>query len=61
MIGIVIVAHGGLAPELKRAAEHVVGERGMQCGVDLCGGGFRRFAETDGERSVIPYEVDRSD
>ncbi len=25
MIGIVIVAHGGLAPELKRAAEHVVG------------------------------------
>ncbi|MEM7724413.1 MAG: PTS sugar transporter subunit IIA [Pseudomonadota bacterium] len=27
MIGIVIVAHGGLAPELKRAAEHVVGEQ----------------------------------
>ncbi len=25
MIGIVIVAHGGLAPELKRATEHVVG------------------------------------
>lgn len=25
MIGIVIVAHGQLAPELKRAAEHVVG------------------------------------
>ena len=25
MIGIVIVAHGGLAAELKRATEHVVG------------------------------------
>lgn len=25
MIGIVIVAHGGLAPELQRAVEHVVG------------------------------------
>lgn len=25
MIGIVIVAHGGLAPEFKRATEHVVG------------------------------------
>lgn len=25
MIGIVIVAHGGLAAEMKRAAEHVVG------------------------------------
>lgn len=30
MIGIVIVAHGGLASELKRATEHVVGvQRGM--------------------------------
>ena len=27
MIGIVIVAHGGLAPELKRATEHVVGRQ----------------------------------
>ncbi|MBF9044412.1 PTS fructose transporter subunit IIA [Rhodobacterales bacterium HKCCE4037] len=30
MIGIVIVAHGGLATELKRATEHVVGpQQGM--------------------------------
>ncbi len=30
MIGIVIVAHGALAPELKRATEHVVGhQKGM--------------------------------
>ena len=31
MIGIVIVAHGGLAAELKRATEHVVGpQAGMR-------------------------------
>jgi PTS system mannose-specific IIA component len=35
VIGIVIVAHGGLAPELKRAAEHVVGEQAAMIAVSV--------------------------
>lgn len=35
MIGIVIVAHGGLAPELKRAAEHVVGQQGDMIAISV--------------------------
>ncbi len=42
MIGIVIVAHGGLAPELLKALEHVVGEQPGTAAVsidadDTCG------------------------
>lgn len=35
MIGIVIVAHGGLAPELKRAAEHVVGPQAAMIAISV--------------------------
>ena len=35
MIGIVIVAHGGLAPELKRATEHVVGEQAAMIAISV--------------------------
>lgn len=35
MIGIVIVAHGGLAPELKRAAEHVVGPQASMVAISV--------------------------
>ena len=35
MIGIVIVAHGGLAPELKRATEHVVGAQSGMVAISI--------------------------
>ncbi len=35
MIGIVIVAHGGLAPELKRATEHVVGQQRAMVAISI--------------------------
>jgi PTS system mannose-specific IIA component len=35
VIGIVIVAHGGLAPELKRAAEHVVGPQAAMIAISV--------------------------
>lgn len=35
MIGIVIVAHGGLAPELKRATEHVVGRQAAMVAISI--------------------------
>ena len=35
MIGIVIVAHGGLAPELKRATEHVVGQQAAMIAISV--------------------------
>jgi PTS system mannose-specific IIA component len=35
VIGIVIVAHGGLAPELKRAAEHVVGRQAAMIAISV--------------------------
>ncbi|MFW5642104.1 MAG: PTS sugar transporter subunit IIA [Roseicyclus sp.] len=35
MIGIVIVAHGGLAAELKRATEHVVGSQAAMVAISI--------------------------
>ena len=35
MIGIVIVAHGGLAAELKRATEHVVGPQDAMVAISI--------------------------
>jgi PTS system mannose-specific IIA component len=35
VIGIVIVAHGGLAPELKRATEHVVGPQDAMIAISI--------------------------
>lgn len=35
MIGIVIVAHGGLAPEFQRATEHVVGRQSGMCAISI--------------------------
>lgn len=35
MIGIVIVAHGGLAAELKRATEHVVGPQTAMVAISI--------------------------
>ena len=35
MIGIVIVAHGGLAAELKRATEHVVGPQSAMIAISV--------------------------
>ncbi|MEQ8367451.1 MAG: PTS fructose transporter subunit IIA [Roseicyclus sp.] len=35
MIGIVIVAHGGLASELKRATEHVVGPQPAMVAISI--------------------------
>ena len=35
MIGIVIVAHGGLAKELKRATEHVVGAQPAMVAISI--------------------------
>jgi len=35
VIGIVIVAHGGLAPELKRATEHVVGRQAAMVAISI--------------------------
>lgn len=35
MIGIVIVAHGGLASELKRAVEHVVGHQDAMIAISI--------------------------
>lgn len=35
MIGIVIVAHGGLAPEYRRAVEHVVGPQPQMATVSV--------------------------
>ncbi len=35
MIGIVIVAHGGLAAELKRATEHVVGPQAAMIAIPV--------------------------
>lgn len=35
MIGVVIVAHGGLAPELKRATEHVVGPQTAMVAISI--------------------------
>lgn len=35
MIGIVIVAHGGLATELKRATEHVVGAQPAMVAISI--------------------------
>jgi PTS system mannose-specific IIA component len=35
VIGIVIVAHGGLAPEFKRATEHVVGRQAAMIAISV--------------------------
>jgi mannose/fructose-specific phosphotransferase system component IIA len=35
VIGIVIVAHGGLAAELKRATEHVVGPQAAMVAISI--------------------------
>lgn len=36
MIGIVIVAHGGLATEYMSAMEHVVGQQNGVCAIQIC-------------------------
>lgn len=46
MIGIVIVAHGGLAAELKRATEHVVGAQAAMVAISI-GPEDDRAARTD--------------
>jgi hypothetical protein len=51
VIGIVIVAHGGLAAELKRATEHVVGPQAAMVAISV---GPRMTVPPAPPRSAMP-------